>query len=226
MASTRAPSPAGDDSSYPRRVNIACTFCRNKKIKCPNNDAQGPCEECVRRNLDCTFIPASGESGTPPRHYPAARNLPPSPQPIQPAQPAHLDPPTRETLPYNLYTGRQMIRFTEGLYPSRPMANRLTVDTTNSHQMAGAQHSSTPPSSSSVGAYDPVSFGPDTVPRAVSSGGEPIVGFLEQQGTWDASNDMALAGPSYAGEGYDPSTQVQGSGDYYLTTFPDTYPSN
>ncbi|KAJ7059760.1 hypothetical protein C8F01DRAFT_1254671 [Mycena amicta] len=49
-------------SSGPKhnRAYIACTHCRKRKIKCLTNDADNaPCQRCVRRQLQCVYVPVA-----------------------------------------------------------------------------------------------------------------------------------------------------------------------
>ncbi|KAI1796921.1 hypothetical protein LXA43DRAFT_969510 [Ganoderma leucocontextum] len=58
-------SPRNDDSdgeSYvprtPRRTQMACTFCRGRKLKC---DGRPICANCNRRGLACAYVPVSAQ---------------------------------------------------------------------------------------------------------------------------------------------------------------------
>ncbi|KAF8913817.1 hypothetical protein CPB84DRAFT_1741733 [Gymnopilus junonius] len=54
-------------SREPKRVPMACTICRQKKLKCrplpTSSDNQKRCQRCVEANLQCIFVPVS--SGQP-----------------------------------------------------------------------------------------------------------------------------------------------------------------
>ncbi|PPQ69564.1 hypothetical protein CVT26_001566 [Gymnopilus dilepis] len=74
----------------PKRVSMACTSCRHKKLKCrpapaSPNSTQRKCQRCAEANLECIFVPVSSEQ-------PASTS--PTPQYYQfRVDPAHYDPP-------------------------------------------------------------------------------------------------------------------------------------
>ncbi|KAF9569014.1 hypothetical protein CPC08DRAFT_284799 [Agrocybe pediades] len=49
----------------PRRVSMACTYCRHKKLKCRVDAGQTRCQRCVQNNNpDCRFIPVSVDTAS------------------------------------------------------------------------------------------------------------------------------------------------------------------
>ncbi|KAF7324931.1 C6 finger domain [Mycena kentingensis (nom. inval.)] len=43
------------------KAYMACLNCRKRKIRCKTNDYEdGPCERCVRKKLDCQYVPVGG----------------------------------------------------------------------------------------------------------------------------------------------------------------------
>ncbi|KAI0076991.1 hypothetical protein K474DRAFT_1643984 [Panus rudis PR-1116 ss-1] len=48
------------DSKTPRRVPMACTFCRKRKLKCDGRKTS--CGNCQRRNIPCSYVPVSEDN--------------------------------------------------------------------------------------------------------------------------------------------------------------------
>ncbi|KAH8077089.1 hypothetical protein BXZ70DRAFT_1013029 [Cristinia sonorae] len=44
-------------SRTPKRVPMACTFCRKRKLKCDGRKTS--CGNCERRNIPCSYIPVA-----------------------------------------------------------------------------------------------------------------------------------------------------------------------
>ncbi|GJE88974.1 Zn(II)2Cys6 transcription factor [Phanerochaete sordida] len=49
----------GTDERLPRRVPMACTSCRKRKVRC---DGRKPgCVNCERRDVQCTYVSVADE---------------------------------------------------------------------------------------------------------------------------------------------------------------------
>lgn len=73
-----------DTKGKPKKVLRACDACHHRRVRCNHNN---PCDNCIRLNINCTWIKASkGKQASGRRidllrkgHNPAASELPPSP---------------------------------------------------------------------------------------------------------------------------------------------------
>ncbi|TKY85981.1 hypothetical protein EX895_004806 [Sporisorium graminicola] len=83
-ASASSATDDADTKGKPKKVLRACDACHHRRVRCNHNN---PCDNCIRLNINCTWIKASkGKQASGRRidllrkgHNPAASELPPSP---------------------------------------------------------------------------------------------------------------------------------------------------
>ncbi|CAL1698217.1 unnamed protein product [Somion occarium] len=49
-----------NSSKTPRRVPMACTFCRKRKLKCDGRKTS--CANCERRGIPCSYVPVAEDN--------------------------------------------------------------------------------------------------------------------------------------------------------------------
>ncbi|KAF7326161.1 Zn(2)-C6 fungal-type domain-containing protein [Mycena kentingensis (nom. inval.)] len=63
-----------------QRAPIACVHCRKRKIRCIAEQNMRPCERCVRKGLQCDYMPVADPRNNAPGSAPASPTTPSAPQ--------------------------------------------------------------------------------------------------------------------------------------------------
>ncbi|KIY64496.1 hypothetical protein CYLTODRAFT_100572 [Cylindrobasidium torrendii FP15055 ss-10] len=213
-----------------KRASMACTNCRNRKIRCQQNieeDASGnkvlkPCQRCVRRQLECEYTAIGSES-------PELGWTPPVPSPAlgrssTPVTSTSAPLPSRSTPNTHPTTSTYQHTYTEtNVLPASGGVSRRSAQQ-QQHRRASSSHDPFQSTGVPQHALDPFYLEQDffaTHGQVPSNGmGAPASwpqpdgrGTLGQTGVWDG-RDVAGA-YSYQSQGYTP-TGMGGASGYDL----------
>ncbi|KAJ7738785.1 hypothetical protein B0H16DRAFT_1465632 [Mycena metata] len=188
MSNSRPADPNFSPFTKRRRVYIACTACRKRKIRCitAEESPDKPCERCSEKGLRCEYLAVAEEQ--PPSsshpHAPSGRNarfsnpgqLPPSGSQFPGGYPGNAPPTQHSNTPHNAYhprppysgqmSGPPVPPFTPTQYQSQfPGAPQNP----GQGQHPGYQYSSAPPPQAPQSTHY-ASQGPYMQPPAASQG--------------------------------------------------------